>query len=129
VSPQRAPSINLVRMEEELSAVHLRLAHVVIENLPWLEFLKRYDRKETFFYLDPPYYNKPVYKYNFTSLSMYEELSNALRSVKGTFILSINDHKDIRQAFKGFIIKPVTVPYSVSRGHYLQGKELLIEKG
>lgn len=45
------PRINLLRMEEELSEVHLRLATVTIENLAWHEFIKRYDKPETFFTL------------------------------------------------------------------------------
>ena len=35
------PRINLLRIEEELSEVHLRLARIQIENLPWQDFIKR----------------------------------------------------------------------------------------
>lgn len=36
----RLPRINLLRLEEELSAVHLRLSRVTIENLFWQDFIK-----------------------------------------------------------------------------------------
>ena len=62
--PLRRPSINLLRIEEELSAVHLRLSRIQIEHLSWQEFVKRYDRPQTFFYLDPPYYKAPYYNHN-----------------------------------------------------------------
>ncbi|WP_216350621.1 hypothetical protein [Paraburkholderia fungorum] len=48
------PTVNLLRIEESLSAAHLRLAGVQIENLPWRECMARYDRPHTFFYCDPP---------------------------------------------------------------------------
>jgi hypothetical protein len=44
--------INLTRIEEDLSAAHLRLARVTVENLPWQEAIRRYDRPETFMIAD-----------------------------------------------------------------------------
>lgn len=38
-----------------LPAVHERLREVTIEHLPALEVIKKYDDKDTFFYLDPSY--------------------------------------------------------------------------
>lgn len=49
------PRLNLLRIEEELSAVHLRLSRVTIECLPYDDIVRRYDRPDTLFYLDPPY--------------------------------------------------------------------------
>lgn len=37
-----APPVNLLRLEETLSAAHLRLTNAYIENLPWLACLERY---------------------------------------------------------------------------------------
>jgi len=34
----------------------MKLSRVVIECLPWQEVIRRYDRPETLFYLDPPYW-------------------------------------------------------------------------
>ena len=39
-----------------LVEIHERLAGVVIECLPWPEFLARYDSPTTLFYLDSPYW-------------------------------------------------------------------------
>ncbi|WAC07606.1 MAG: hypothetical protein OS130_15575 [Thermodesulfobacteriota bacterium] len=50
----RCLRVNLLRMEEELSEVHLRLTRVIIKNLSWQKFVTLYDRDKTFFYLDPP---------------------------------------------------------------------------
>ncbi len=124
-APTRRPRINLLRMEEELSEVHLRLATVVVENLSWQEFIQRYDRDETFFYLDPPYYKLPYYQHNL-ELEDYQKMAEILSGVKAKFILSINDHPEIRPIFKSFNIKPVSLKYTVSVGKCKTGKELLI---
>jgi DNA adenine methylase len=123
---EHTPRINLMRMEEELSAVHLRLSRVTIENMDWVDFILRYDRPETAFYLDPPYYKMPFYNHNFYELKDFEVLAKALKRLRGKFILSINDHPDIRQVFADFKIRPVKVAYSVNFVNRRSGKELLI---
>lgn len=105
--------------------MHLRLARATIENLPWREFVRRYDRSQTFFYLDPPYYQAPYYKHNL-ALEDYQEMAGILADIKASFVLSINDHTEIRKAFKNFKIKPVTLKYSVSKGEHTEAKELLV---
>jgi len=125
VDPLHRPRINLLRIEEELSGVHLRLCPVTIENLPWQEFISRYDRERTFFYLDPPYHKKPFYTKNL-KLEDYEEMARILSGIKGKFILSLNDHPDIRRVFKGFEILPVELKYTAGVNRQVRGKELLI---
>ncbi len=124
-STERAPKINLMRMEEDLSEAHLRLANVTIENLDWQNILKKYDRDSSLFYLDPPYYKAPYYKHNL-ELSDYHVMAEALKDIKGRFILSINDLPEMRSAFSGFNIKPVTLPYTCSKAAIKEGRELII---
>lgn len=54
-SPTRHPKLNLLRIEEQLSAAHLRLARVYVEHLPYAQAIGRFDRPDTCFYVDPPY--------------------------------------------------------------------------
>jgi DNA adenine methylase len=124
-APMDRPRINLLRIEEEMSEVHLRLARVVIENLPWQDFIKRYDRAQMFFYLDPPYYKAPFYNHNLEQAD-YHEMADVLAGLKGRFILSINDHPEMRKAFKAFEAKQVAVDYSISRTKITKARELLI---
>lgn len=56
ISTLRRANFNLLRIEEELSAAHLRLCRVYIENLPYERVIERFDKPHTFFYLDPPYH-------------------------------------------------------------------------
>ncbi len=123
--PMHPPRINLLRMEEELSMVHLRLAGVTVEHLSWDTFINRYDRPETLFYCDPPYYKCPFYAHNL-ALPDFEKMADVLAGIKGRFILSLNDHPDIRDVFKAFEIQPVSLKYSVSVGKQKTGKELII---
>ncbi len=123
---ENLPRINLVRMEEELSQIYLRLAGVTIENEDWEKIIDVYDKPKTFFYLDPPYYSAPCYKHNFYEIGDYQRISGRLNTIKGKFILSINDHTEIREVFKSYEIKAVSLQYSLSEKKITEGKELLI---
>ncbi len=125
-TPERKPRINLMRIEEELSEVHLRLSKVMIENLSYEDIIKRYDKKDTFFYLDPPYYSAPCYKHNFTGIEDYAKIADLLKNINGMFILSINDHPEIVQVFQGFNIRQVSLNYSIAKNNIVKAKELLI---
>lgn len=124
-NPMHRPRINLLRLEEELSAVYFRLAEVAIEHLHWKDFVKTYNKPDTLFYLDPPYYKLPYYNHNL-KLQDYQEMAVSLADIKGTFILSINDHPDIRETFRGYKLNPVKLRYTVSKSGQRIGKELLI---
>ena len=112
VSPSGPPRLNLLRMEEDLSQAHLRLARVTVENLDWRDCIKRYDRPGTLFFLDPPYWATEGYGVAF-GLGQYAELSEAMRSMRGQAILTINDHPAMREAFAGFRVERVGINYTI----------------
>ena len=130
VASDRPARFDITKLAPMLEAIHDRLAGVVIEQLDWREFLRRYDRPETLFYLDPPYhgsetdYGKAVF-----ARSDFEEMAGQLARLKGRFILSINDHPDIRETFSAFSIEPVTTTYTVARGEGSKVGELIITGG
>lgn len=104
--------LNLLRLEEELSAVHLRLHQVTIEHLDWAACIKRYDRPHTLFYLDPPYFGTEGYGVGF-GLEQYDLMGELLRTMKGKAVVSVNDIPAMRQAFKGLHMKQLQVNYTV----------------
>lgn len=110
-----APPLNLLRIEENLSAAHLRLAGAYIENMDWRALVQRYDRPHTFFYLDPPYWETEGYAFEF-GIEQYERMASDLRALKGKAIVSLNDHPEIRRIFAGFEIESVPISYTVGGG-------------
>ena len=118
------PRLNLLRLEEELSTAHLRLARTYIEHLPWGKVISKYDRPHTLFYLDPPYWQTEGYGVDF-DWGQYDRLGMAIRSMAGMAVISINDHPDIRQLFDGLDIQSATINYTVG-GAPSAAKELII---
>ncbi|MBN3758150.1 DNA adenine methylase [Paraburkholderia sp. Tr-20389] len=109
------PGLNLLRLEENLSAAHLRLASTYIENLDWKACLDKYDRPHTLFYMDPPYWQTEGYGTPFM-MSQYEDMAARLRSIEGKAIVSLNDHPDMRRVFDGFHIETADITYTVGGG-------------
>lgn len=120
------PKLNLLRIEEDLSQAHLRLSRVTIEHLSWQVCVAKYDRPETCFFLDPPYWQTEGYGLAF-SLDQYEQLGAAMRNMKGKAILTINDHPDMRRIFDGFDMRQVGINYTVGgSGKGAKRQELII---
>lgn len=110
-----APPINLLRIEENLSAAHLRLSGAYVERLDWAACIDKYDRPHTLFYLDPPYWQTEGYGVPF-EWEQYELMAQRLRRLAGKAILSINDHPDIRAVFAGFEFEEFAIDYTVGGG-------------
>ena len=77
------PAFNFLRIEESLSMAHIRLAGTYVENLPWQDCMKRYDRAHTLFYMDPPYWQVEGYGVPF-GFEEYEEMAEAMGTPVGT---------------------------------------------
>ena len=82
-----------------------RLQFVTVENMSFEQLLLKYDSKDTFFYLDPPYYNfEKCYQSWFTK-SQHLLLRATLKQIKGKFLLSYNDIPEIRELYKDYNIR------------------------
>lgn len=110
-----APPVNLLRIEENLSAAHLRLSGAFIENMDWYKLMERYDRPHTLFYLDPPYWQTAGYGVEF-GMQEYEKMADIMGRMKGRAILSLNDHPDVRRIFAAFEMETVPIAYTVGGG-------------
>lgn len=109
-----------------------RLKGVTIENKSFQELIPLYDKKEAFFYLDPPYVNTESYYSNIGSFGINEhkELAQLLKNVKGKFLLSYNDCLIVRDLYKDFnIMQTKEVQYKLGRNVHKKDKivkEILI---
>ena len=119
------PKFNLLSLEADLSDAHIRLSNTTIENLDWLKAIEKYDRQDTFFYCDPPYFETAGYGFVF-EYENYEILAERMKNIKGKMLISINDHECIKDTFRSFPIKEISYKYSVSVGDQSDVKEILI---
>lgn len=118
---------DITKLGSILEEAHERLAGVVIERLPWHELLRRYDRPATLFYLDPPYWgNETDYGPGVFARSDFERLAEALSGLKGHFLLSLNDHPEVRRTFSPFQIEAIQTTYTVSKSASQSAGEVLI---
>jgi DNA adenine methylase len=108
------PLLNLLRIEEQLSAAHIRLAQATIERLDWKACLKRYDRPHTLFYMDPPYWATEGYGVEF-AIDEYHAMAELMRTIAGKAIVSVNDVPEMRKAFAGLPMKRARIGYTVGR--------------
>ncbi|WP_233869177.1 DNA adenine methylase [Paraburkholderia adhaesiva] len=106
------PGLNLLRIEETLSAAHLRLAATYVERLDWHECMQRYDRPHTLFYADPPYLETAGYGAVF-GIEEYAVLAAAMMELQGKAIVSANNHPALREVFRDFQCEVAPVEYVV----------------
>jgi DNA adenine methylase len=116
---------NPERLPELIENTHKRLARVQIECLPYQDILRRYDRPETLFYLDPPYFGLKLYRYNFSE-NDFTELAQCLKKLRGKFVLSLNDVPQVRKLFADFKFLEIELPYTAQRKAGKRFRELLI---
>jgi DNA adenine methylase len=110
-----------------LVEIHERLAGVVIECLPWSDFLDRYDAPETLFYLDPPYWGSETdYGAGVFACDDFARLALRLSSISGRFILSVNDVPETREAFARFSIQSVSTRYTIAGGKWSDVAEIVV---
>lgn len=128
ISPVNPARFDVTKLGPILEAVHERLSGVVIEHLPWAKFIDRYDRPGTLFYLDPPYWNsEDDYGKGLFSQGDFTAIASRLATLKGRFLLSINDRPEVRELFSRFSIEPVMTRYSLAgNGRAIDAPELVI---
>ncbi len=107
--------VNLKNIQQTISRCSQRLCGVIIENKDFEDLIKQYDRPESFFYLDPPYY-KAERRYAVKFKKDHERLRDTLKNVKGKWLLSYNDCPEIRELYKDYhIVELKRTLYLVNR--------------
>lgn len=122
VEPSR---FNPERLPELIENTHRRLLRVQVEYLPYDDVFRRYDRPTTLFYLDPPYWGRKLYRFNFAE-DDFTKLEERLRNVRGKFVLSLNDLPEVRQLFRKFKLREIDLHYTAQRKAGKRFRELLI---
>lgn len=114
-SPLNPGRFDVTKLVPMLDALHERLAGVVIECLDYRKFIETYDRAQTLFYIDPPYWgHESDYGQGVFDRNDFAVMADILGALKGKFILSINDRPEIRALFGGFRIEEVRTTYTTN---------------
>lgn len=109
------PRFRASEVGEDLLKAARRLEAVSIEQLPWAEFIRRYDRPGTLFYLDPPYFGcEDDYGADLFGRDEFGAMAEQLAQLKGRFILSLNDRPEVREIFARFQIAGVETHYGIA---------------
>jgi DNA adenine methylase len=123
-------SLDLERigMINRLEVVSQRLAHVLLENLPFQRLIERYDSEGAFFFLDPPYFEKGQSQGGniFWKLEQHKELREILGKVKGKWLLTYDNSKTVKELYSDY---PQQVETIISHGskNNPQGKHTTIQ--
>jgi len=118
-SSQIHQALNPYIVADHLPEYKKLLSHATITQKDYKYILKKYDSPTTFFFIDPPYEitDKRAYK---NIIINYEELRDVLRTLKGWFLLTLNDSPYIRKVFKEFNIQKTQIQTGLS--HRVSGE-------
>jgi DNA adenine methylase len=124
-SVEEPSGFNPERIPELIENTHKRLSKVLIECQPYEHVLRRYDRPGTLFYLDPPYFGRKLYNFDFTEAD-FITLEARLHQLRGKFVLSLNDVPDVRRIFRRFDFIEIDLAYTAQSTAGKRYHELLI---
>lgn len=116
VSDERPSRFDISQVGPMLEEIYERLAGVVIENLDWQELIARYDRPQTLFYLDPPYWDsEDDYGAGMFDRSQFVKIAEVVQSLQGKAIVSLNDVPAVRECFAGMRWETAEPSYSIGQ--------------
>jgi len=108
---------NIVSKLKKIPKLAEYMKNTTVTNADWSTTFK-HDSPSTFFFIDPPYEkSKGLYK---DPIIDYKRLNEKLKKIKGKFMLTMNDSKDVRDFFSSFFIRGITVQ---GRGNKGVGKD------
>lgn len=99
---------SMAKKLKRVETINQYMKNTTVLNQDYKSVIKKYDGAKTFFYLDPPYESTAGEIYNEDDIN-YDELASTLKSIKGKFLMSINDNKKMRNLFKDFDLTAVKV--------------------
>ena len=69
------------------------------------DLIRRYDRPETLFYVDPPYFQAEKYYAEGFGKTDHIRLKEALDKIQGRFVLTYNDCLFVRELYRQYPMK------------------------
>lgn len=95
------------------------------------KLIRQHDSKDTFFYLDPPYHETSCSYPEGSCAVTPQDVLKSVRGMKGKFILSYNNHPEVRELFcnkyKCSVVQTRYTNNKLIHAHKQQRKELIIK--
>jgi DNA adenine methylase len=101
----KSANISKANAMEAIRELSARLDKVVVENLPYQECLLRYDAKDAYHFIDPPYLDAQPGAYRGWTREEITGLRQLLPKLKGNWMVTIDDSKFNRDTFKPFRLR------------------------
>jgi DNA adenine methylase len=103
-------------LARKLTRIQQRLKGCDLRNQDCYEIIKEFkDDPDAFLYLDPPYHETNNSGYTHKTINP-QALHDALKDVKGKWMVSYNHHPDIINIFSEFNITEIETTYQIKRG-------------
>lgn len=100
-----------------MEAYKERMKNTTIKHQGYEATIRQYDSPSTFFYLDPPYYNASRESYEGMNENFdWDKFAEVVKGIKGKWILSSNPDAYVRQLFKGYKIRTVSLRRVLVKG-------------
>lgn len=100
--------MHLVGINMTIFKASERLKGTIIENKDFEELIHQYDRIDSFFYCDPPYFETESHYDAPFKVEDHYRLKELLSNIQGYFLLSYNDCDFIKELYKDYCIIKVT---------------------
>lgn len=101
-----------------------KIDKVEVYNKPYNEIIEKYDKENTFFYIDPPYFGREhFYGFHPFTIDDHYNLSKILQNINNDFILSYYETSEIKNMYPENKFKWERKEYKRSSGSVLKGKK------
>jgi DNA adenine methylase len=123
----RGLSFGKPRVNTSFEGYQERLKGVDITKEDYKGIIDKYNKPDTFFYLDPPV-RESQGAYKFPAIN-FVELAKVLHTIKGKFLLSIGKSSIQKELFRDFKVIPITTKYvgeKTKGGQTKKTKEFLV---
>lgn len=111
---------------EAIRQLNVRLDRVTVENLDWQRCIDIYDRKETFFFCDPPYTSCDAGMYAAWTTVDVQKFRKRLDRIKGRWLVTLTDSPDIRRVFDDCKVISIERAKGINQGNGKTYRELVI---
>jgi DNA adenine methylase len=90
---------------EAMRELNRRIDKVTFENIDYAHFIRLYDSKETFFFIDPPYLHAKVKTYAGWNEEQMQALRKVVDGIKGNWVLTVDASEFNRELFGDFKLR------------------------